>query len=277
MKNKFTIYNLQCTILIFSTFYILHSTFYIPPALAQENFDLTYTYQISDTEAKSGDVVMSSDQGFIRANVSYSNRVFGVLQENPTIVFRSSDQAQRPVVRSGVSIVNVSTLNGPIKKGDFITSSPIAGKGQKSSQSGYTIGIALADFTGDSGDKVTYDGASYTTGQIQIAVKIEYTELTNPRSFYRFLDLFNLAVFQNLQDSSRSIEIVKYFAALIVFVASIVLGFFLFARSIPKSIEAIGRNPLARRAIQFSIILSVVLTLAASLIGVAAAFLILRI
>lgn len=247
------------------------------PSLAQENLDLTYTYDITDPEALSGDIMMSSSEGLVRANASYSNRAFGILQENPTIVFRSTDDAQKPIIRAGTSIINVSNLNGAIKKGDYITSSPIAGKGQKSSQSGYTLGIALTEFSGENGESVSYDGAQYNTGQIQIAVKIEYTELTNPRTFYRFLDLFNLAVFQNLQDSSRSIEIVKYFAALIVFVVSVILGFNMFARSIPKSIEAIGRNPLARKTIQFSIILSVALTLISSLIGVVAAFLILRI
>lgn len=259
-------------------FWLLVSSYLliITPAFAQENLDLTYTYSITDTEAISGDIMASSDQGLKRADISYSNRIFGILQKEPTIVFRSADQNEQPVVRAGIAVVNITNLNGEIKKGDFITSSPIAGKAQKGTQSGYTIGIALADFDGSSGDSVEFDARQYRLGQIPVAIKIEYTELTNPRSVNRFLDLFNLALFQNLQDSRRSIEVVKYMAALIVFVVSVGLGFFLFAKTIPKSIEAIGRNPLARKSIQFSILMSILLTVVASLIGIGAAFLIIK-
>ncbi len=250
----------------------------IPPlALALENLDLAYTYTVADTQAQSGDILISSDAGLKRADASYSNRLFGILQKKPTVVFRSSDESEQPVVRAGIALVNVSNLNGPIKNGDFITSSPIPGKGQKGTQSGYTLGIALADFDGSSGERTFFDNKQYTLGQISTAIKIEYTELTNPRSINRILDLFNLSLFQNLQDSRRSIEIVKYIAALIVFVLSVLLGFNMFAKSIPKSIEAIGRNPLAQKSIQFSIILSVILTTIACLVGISAAFLILKI
>lgn len=270
---------LEASIKIFFVLFLILNSYFLllPISFAQENLDLTYTYKIADTKAQSGDILLSSEQGLKQADVSYSNRIFGILQQQPTVVFRSSDDSEKPAIRAGTAIVNVSNLNGPIKKGDFITSSPIPGKGQKGTQSGYTLGIALADFDGNNGDKTTFDNKQYTLGQIPVAIKIEYTELTNPRSFNRILDLFNLSLFQNLQDSRRSVEIVKYIAALIVFVASVILGFVMFARSIPKSIEAIGRNPLARKSIQFSIILSVILTTIACLIGVGAAFLIIKI
>ncbi|MDO8638960.1 MAG: hypothetical protein Q7R43_05265, partial [Candidatus Daviesbacteria bacterium] len=65
-------------------------------------------------------------------------------------------------------------------------------------------------------------------------------------------------------------------AGMIVLVGFLI-SFFAFSRSLPKAIEAIGRNPLARSSIYFSIgvnILFAILTLA---IAVIAAIIIVRI
>lgn len=256
---------------------LLAVALFTPKISSAQNLDLTYTYDLSDNQAISGDVIASSDKGLVRADTSYTPKIFGILLKEPTVVYKSLDDTQQSIARAGVAIVNVTNLNGEIKKGDYITSSPIVGKGQKSTQSGYSIGVALSDFDGSAGEKVNFDSKQYTSGQVQVALRIEFTELSNPRSVARLLDFFNIALFQNLQDSRKSIELVKYLAALIVVVASIVLGFLVFARSVPKSIEALGRNPLAKNAIQFSIILSILLTVLTSLLGIGAAYLILRI
>jgi F0F1-type ATP synthase membrane subunit c/vacuolar-type H+-ATPase subunit K len=55
------------------------------------------------------------------------------------------------------------------------------------------------------------------------------------------------------------------------------VGFFTFARTIAKSVEAIGRNPQATRAIQASIILNIILTVTSALVGLLLVFVIVRI
>lgn len=241
------------------------------------NFDVTTTFNLADTQAISGDILISDNGGIKRAENAYSSQLFGVLNDNPVIVYRAIDDIEKPVARAGVAQVNVTNLNGPIKHGDYITSSPVAGKGQKSTQSGYTVGIALADFSGEQGDKIEYEGTTYTSGQIPIALRIEFSEINNPRSIFRLFDFLNLAIFQNVQDPSRLSEVTKYLAALIILLASVIMAFMVFARTIPKSVEALGRNPLAKNLIQSSILISVVMTIVTCLIGVAAAYIILRI
>ncbi len=226
-------------------------------------FDATSTYLVSDGEIKSGDIVFYSEKGLVRASEPYSNHIFGVLTEKPLMVFTTTSTDEKPVVRSGIAQVNVTNEGGEIKPGDFITSSNTKGTGQKATISGYVLGTALAEM-------------SAKEGQIPIAIRIEYAELTNTKSVLRLLDAFNIAAFQSTKDIDKASQFIKYLSSGLIVLGSLVVSFFLFARSIIKSIEAIGRNPLAKTAILMSIVIQAGLTILTILIGVGAAYLILR-
>lgn len=262
--------------ILLATFFVT-LLFSLPATLFAQDFVLTY--KIDDPDAINGDILMSQDgkNSLKRADAAFTSRMFGVLQLNPVVVYRITNDSEKPVAKDGNALVNVTTINGPIDNGNYITSSAIPGKGQKSTQSGYTLGLALESFTGDNGENIEYQDKQYKSGQIMVAVNVQYAELSNPRSLLRLFDLFNIALFQNFQDTNKLIEIVRYIAALIVFLVSIGFGFVVFARSLPKGVEAIGRNPLAKNAIQFSLILNIVFTVITALVGIGAAYLILRI
>lgn len=240
----------------------------------QANF--TNTFDIADEKAADGDVLMSTDKGIVRADSSYSTRIFGVLQENPVAVYRSSNLGAQPVARTGVGMVNLTTVNGSIQKGDFLTSSDIAGKAQKATQSGYVLGSALADFNEGSGEKITVDGRTVYSGKVEVALRIEYAEINSSRNFARLLDAFNEALFKNLQNPEEFTQIIRYILAGLVILLSFVLGYLSFTRSSLKSIEAIGRNPLARGSIMMSLALHIGLTIATIAIGVGLAILLVR-
>src|SRR3989344_1143383 len=116
-------------------FLLLPTAHYLlPTTQAQEGgIETTYTFEIKDGGAIDGDILISTDQGLIRANKSYDNKLFGILQTKPLMVYKSDNSTDLPVQRSGVARVNVVTSNGPISYGDFITSSTTPGKGQKAS------------------------------------------------------------------------------------------------------------------------------------------------
>ena len=57
--------------------------------------------------------------------------------------------------------------------------------------------------------------------------------------------------------------------------ASFVMGFVYFGRVARSGIEAIGRNPLASRIIQFNVILHILISIVIVLVGLAIAYLIL--
>lgn len=260
--------------------FILVSTFFAifflgGAAYAQKPpIDLSAVYEINDKDAVNDDILAYGEKGIKRADVAFSNQIFGVLQDKPILVYRSADKKGKPVVRSGIAEVNVTTFGGTFKPGDYITSSQVAGKGQKANQSGYVLGIAIGSFRKEK--SITVEGKQVELGKITVAVRIEYAELTNTRSVVRLLDYFNIAAFQTAQNPERASQFIKYFSASLIVLASLIFSFLLFARSITKSIEAIGRNPLAKSAIQLSILINAGLTIGTIVVGIAAAFIILQ-
>jgi F0F1-type ATP synthase membrane subunit c/vacuolar-type H+-ATPase subunit K len=263
MKEKLLIF-----LLLVTSYFLL-----VTPLLAQ-SFDVTYTYDNIDSTAKDGDILFSSDQRLSPANSPYSNKIFGVLEQSAVIVYRDVSNQKKPVARNGIAAVNVTSANGAIKKGDFITSSSIAGKGQKADQSGYVLGIALEDFSGQGAQALP--NSQLKTGKINVALRIEYAEINSARSVNQLVQYINQAIFKDLQDPTAFAQIIRYLAAGLTVMIAFVISFLTFSRAITKGVEGIGRNPLAKNAIQFSIIVNAALTTVIALVGVIASFIILR-
>lgn len=262
MPNKFTI---KILLLIF-TLYIVHCTFLSPTYAQTVGLQTASLYDIADTDATEGDILVFTDKGLIRSTTSFDNKMFGILQEKPVLVFRDKDSKGKPVVTSGQALVNVTAANGPIKYGDYITSSTTPGKGQKATESGYVLGTALGDF----------DGSGGADGKISVAVRIEYAELTNPRFAGRLFGFVGNSFLENVKDPKQFGLIIRYIAAGLVMLLAFTFGFLTFSRSISKSTEAIGRNPLAKSAIQFSMLINMALLIATGIIGIVASILIIR-
>lgn len=251
----------------------------LTPSRAQ--LEIAESFDIASEGAVDGDIVSYTDQGVVLSGRDHDDKVFGVLDETPLVVYRRQDETGTPVVRNGTVDVNVSTANGPIKTGDFITTSFFKGKGEKSTVSGYIVGVALQDFGDQDGEAASFtppEGGTQQVrvGKINIAVKIEFAEINTARSANRLLDALNVALFRNTQDPEKFLNILRYVLAGIAVLVSFIIGFFTFARTIPKAMEALGRNPLARTTIQFGIILNIVFTIGIALVGVIAAVILLR-
>lgn len=249
-------------LLLFTIFFPLLAI----PVMAQENqgIEITSMYEIADKNAKDGDILVAAGGGLQRASKVYDNTMFGVVQDNPLVVYRDTEIKGKPVLRSGVAQVNVSTGNGAIKYGDYITSSSTSGVGEKATQSGYVLGVALAAYN-KSG-----------TGKIPVALRIEYAELTNPRFAGELFGFVGSSFLENVKDPKQLGNIIRYMAAGLVLLLSFTFAFLVFARSIPKSIEAIGRNPLAKSTIQFSMLINIALLVITGLIGIVASILIIK-
>ncbi len=166
---------------------------FLPTAVHAQNqgLEVTAVYEITDTDAIEGDILVVTDKGLVRAEKSFDNKMFGIIQDQPILIYQNKDIKGKPVIRSGVATVNVTTLNGPIKYGDYITSSTIRGKGQKASESGYVLGIAIGAFDGaNATEQVDGPNGKVALGKVPIAVRIEYSELTNPRFAGRLFGLW---------------------------------------------------------------------------------------
>jgi hypothetical protein len=67
----------------------------------------------------------------------------------------------------------------------------------------------------------------------------------------------------------------RYLLAMIVAVASFILGFIYFGKVAKSGVEAVGRNPLASRLIQLNVALNLILTVAIMSAGLLLAYFIL--
>ncbi len=257
--------------LLFATPYTIYPTF----AQQSQGIEVTSVFEIADADALEGDILSAIDKGLVRTSIGFDPKIFGVIAEQPLLVYRSETKG-KPVVRSGVAQVNVTTLNGQIKYGDYITSSSLAGKGQKAQESGYVVGIALAGFDGTGAQNIAGPRGQVALGKIPVALRIEYAELSNPRFAGRLFGFIGTTLLENVSDPRQAGGVVRYLAAGLVVLLSFTFAFLVFARSIPKSIEAIGRNPLAKSTIQFSMIINIILLAVTGLIGIVASILIIK-
>lgn len=278
MKHLLTLF-----LILFFQLYPVPFTLY--PAFAQlsPGFNVASTYQINDREAVSGDIIISAgERGLVRGDVTYDSRIFGVFVQRPTLVLKEAPSTGSgqvtsglPIIRTGDTVVNVTDFNGEIKKGDFVTSSPVAGKGMKAGQSGYVLGIALED--AKFGSQVqNFENKTIRLGTASVALRIEYAELTTARSSSRLLSQLNSAFFRNIQDPEKFTLTIRYIIAGIIAILAFAIGFFSVSRSVSKAVEAVGRNPLAKQSILASVILQIVLTIIGAAVTLLIIFLVIR-
>jgi hypothetical protein len=120
--------------------------------------DLAEVYYSNDPSIRPGEIVQldpSFKGGIKKTNISYQKTAMGIVSTQPGMVIGDTTGSEHgtPVLLalSGRVPVKVSTINGPIHAGDYITSSEIPGYGMKSIQSGQIVAKALEDFDPENG------------------------------------------------------------------------------------------------------------------------------
>ncbi|OGG04387.1 hypothetical protein A2Z33_04420 [Candidatus Gottesmanbacteria bacterium RBG_16_52_11] len=240
-------------------------------------FNIATTFEIVDDQAVDGDIMSLSEETstVTRSTRTGDNKMYGVLVEKPEIVYRTRPDI--PIARSGTAMVNVTTLGGPIKVSDYITSSPIAGKGQKAQElTGYMIGVALENFDGTGGTSVDPAGA-VKGGKINVAIGIGPASPILIRAAGGALGIVRQivnAIWYNISQSRQLERLIRFLLAALLALLVIYISYRTFGRNITKGMEAMGRNPLARNSIQAMIILNVVLIFVVALGGIILALLI---
>ena len=263
IKNGLKIY--KATLLFGIFFWSLFPTqIYAQETNKNTSFGVATSVQINDKNISEGDIVSSATNGYVITSSEYDVAMFGVVTKNPAIVLENtSNPGSTSVITSGASIVKVSTANGAIKKDDLITSSNIRGVGVKATRNGFVLGNALESYSSSDKNNI---------GTILISV--------NPHFNNSNANAAKTNLIQSLRNagtamSSSPIEALRYVIAGIIALLSFIFGFLFFGRISVKGVEALGRNPLAARAIQLSVIVNVVLTVAIISVGLGIAYLIL--
>ncbi len=215
-----------------------------------------------------GSIISFTENGYTKSVIPYDPQVVGILSSEPAVVLEVApataepDDELFPIVSSGSVRVRVSNINGDIARGDAITTSEIEGVGMKANQAGYVIGQALDDFSADDEGDI---------GIINISLNLHYS-YSNANVGRSLKDILNLSVLATYESPS---VVFRYMVAGFSVLTSIVLGFFSFGRIAKTGVEALGRNPLAHRMIQFGIFLNVLITIAIIGAGLAIGYLVL--
>ncbi|MBL7078033.1 hypothetical protein ISS42_00010 [Candidatus Shapirobacteria bacterium] len=233
---------------IFTFFFVL-----TPGIFGQEekiSSGIAISILIRGEKVEDGDIVSSTSQGYVISAIPYDPAIYGVVVKNPAVSFETALSPNTyPVVNIGKVYARVSCLNGNIEEGDFITSSDIAGVGQKADQQGFMLGTALESYENS-------DPRAVKT--ILISLKPSYNTAVEGRG--RGINLLSGIKMAASSPFLTPLTSLRYLFAVIVTAFSFLLGFLYYGKIAKTGIEALGRNPLAARTISAGIVFNVILT-----------------
>lgn len=208
-----------------------------------------------------------------QAEAKYMHGV--VVAPNDAPITLSSDDQKVFVASSGHYDVLVSTQNGEIKQGDYITISAVDGIGMKANKdSTHVIGKALNSFNNTS----SVEGNTQVNGKTTKYGRVitDLTVAANP--------LFNSsgpAVPGFLQKAAqsvggKSVSTARTYVATFVAMATLLVTGVLLYGSIRSSIIAVGRNPLSRSPVGRGLLKVLLVSLIIFLSGIFAVYLLLK-
>lgn len=216
-------------------------------------------------EVAEGSVLCSGRQSVGLCQIELSTSIYAVVSGKPAVALES-DLVENSylVVDSGKAKVRVSNKNGNIISGELLTSSEIPGVAVKADRNGYVLGTALEDYQASSEDQI---------GTILVSINIHpSSSFTDDRS--NLLEVLRKGLAAPLL---TPLSALRYILASFVTIASFLLGFTYFGRLAKAAIDAIGRNPLAHKTINLTVIFHILVTIIIALAGIGIAYLILAI
>ena len=216
--------------------------------------------EMVDGNTSDGSLICSSPEGFTSCRVPYAPQMYGVISDSPAGYYEPTYQVNngRYVLTSGIVPVRYVLGADLIRRGMFVTSSDTPGAVMQATENGYVLGTAVED-------------ANATSGLVLVALNIHpEANLANPRS--------NLIAV--LREGSQApvlspLDSLRYLIAALLIIASFIIGFVYFGRMANTGVEAIGRNPLASRQIQFNMFLHIGITILIVIVGMFLSYLVL--
>jgi len=248
------------TILLFVTVLLP----FVQPAWAQEGqiaAGIGVSVTINDKNVQEGDIISSTNSNYSLTRSEYDTSIFGIVTKNPALGLDNKvSQNTTYVISNGQALVRVSAKNGAIKAGDLITSSETPGVGEKAIKNGFVIGNAMESYSN-----------TKTVGKIMVNISPHFNNNT-PN--------FRTNLLSSLRSAGSAafispIEALRYVSAALVAILAFAIGFTYFGRVAAKGVEAVGRNPLAGRLIEFSVVLNILLTGVIIFVGLTISYLIL--
>lgn len=246
----------------------------------------------ADSELNTGTILQltGKDSGRVQpAQQSDLSRMFGVVVDRSQIPLRLADdslQNETYVATSGTYNTLVSTQNGTIKPGDFVTLSSVDGVAMKAGlvdQQRLVFGRAQAGFDGKGvilgtatlKDKAGKDTKTVTIGMVPVTLDIK----TNPNKKEEKSTKANLPEqLQRIgkQIAEKDVNPIRIYLSIAIMIISLIAAIVVLYSGVRSGVISIGRNPMSKKSI-FRALLEVILTsLLIVIVGLFAVYLLLK-
>jgi hypothetical protein len=256
------------------------------PAPVDISGAVTSTYS-ADSTVQLGMIVQLKDKAptaVVPLTAASTSKVLGVVIPNSNVAIvltpQNVTQQQVLVATNGSYNVLVSNQNGPIKVGDYLAISAIAGVAMKAGiVEQQVIGKAAGNFTGSGNvisaiklkDQLGKD-TTIALGRIQVDINIAHNPLNQKTVDHVPAFLANLA--QAIANKSVSVARI-YLSTVILAVTTVITSIMLYS-GIRSGMIAVGRNPLSKKSIIKSLIQTIIAGLIIFIAGIFAVYLLLK-
>jgi len=200
-------------------------------------------------------------------------RIYGVVIDPSDAPITVGDQGQKVfVATTGQYNVLVSSENGVIKSGDYISMSATDGIAAKAdARQDYVVGRALEDFNRKN-KVLTTTSSGISVGKIAVSVNpTKNPLLSNDIAIPKPLRRVGEAV------AGKSVSAIRLYAALVVFLITLLVAASLLWVGVRSGMIAIGRNPLSRHSIVKGLVQVLAIDVLIFIIGVFGVYLLLRV
>lgn len=231
--------------------------------VSASSYDFAISVPILDPNVEEGSIISYVDGEYILSIEAYDPNIFGIVSGSPSLYLEDRNLESYVLVGSkGEMDVRISSKNGEIKKGDYLTSSEIPGVAQLADKSGRVLGIALDDYS--------------NTDPNDIGLIAAYVDIKSHLKQESLTENLLTVISDGLSSAFLTpLASLRYIMALIVTAITFAIAFLSFSRLTSRGVEALGRNPLAGSSIKSVIIFNFILTFIIIASGLAIAYLIL--
>jgi hypothetical protein len=240
----------------------------------------------ADATLQTGAIVQLDGAGATKVKVATKkslSKMYGVVvdphQLSVTVSGGENDQVY--VATAGTYDVLVSTQNGSIKSGDYVTLSALDGVAMNAgTDEGTVFGRAAADFSGH-GDELGSITLKDTTGKVSKTVTIGMVPVAidikaNPNrkstkaNMPKFLQRLGEAI------AEKPVGPLRMYLSIAITGISIVAAIIILYSGVRNSIISIGRNPLSKKSIFRGLLEIVFTSIIILIIGLFAVYLLLK-
>jgi hypothetical protein len=213
-------------------------------------------YKTQDTNLVTGMAAsLSSDSTdterlVVAASTANLDRFVGIITTvEDNLVTLSGSATDVLVSTDGQVPAFVSDLNGEVKRGDFVSISPVNGVLMKSDGSGLSrvVGIAQQDFS-----EITSEEKQINTSNGQQTIKVGVLKLEISQNVVKSADESEdktALVLAGESLTGKSVGQIQVLAALVIFAVILIVEGSIIYGAIHSTVTALGRNPLAKKAV----------------------------